>query len=163
MDHLANRLGRIVRVTAVRRGDGVCCWCYICGVLIDWSSEFDRWLAELERRAADGHGRADKQLDLVNAMLDYLQDLKEPPTDDTPTLKRVRQSRKYQVWRVSHPFREGMAIRLIVWFPSDAPPVIVLFGNDKAQMGDVFYNSVGSRADQVIAAYLRLTDGGDDD
>jgi hypothetical protein len=45
----------------------------------------------------------------------------------------------------------------------DAPPVIVLFGNDKAQMGDVFYSSVGSRADQVIAAYLRLTDGGDDD
>lgn len=56
-----------------------------------------------------------------------------------------------------------MAVRLIVWFPPDAPPVIVLFGNDKAQMGDVFYSSVGSRADQVIAAYLRPTDGGDDD
>jgi hypothetical protein len=39
----------------------------------------------------------------------------------------------------------------------------VLFGNDKAQMGDVFYSRVGSRADQVIAAYLRQTDGGDDD
>jgi hypothetical protein len=96
-------------------------------------------------------------------MLDYLQDLKEPPADDTPTLKQVRQSRNYQVWRVSHPFRDGIAIRLIVWFPPESPPVIVLFGNDKAQMGDVFYNSVGSRADQVIAAYLRLTDGGDDD
>ncbi|MEV4350277.1 hypothetical protein AB0J83_37955 [Actinoplanes sp. NPDC049596] len=96
-------------------------------------------------------------------MLEYLQDLKDPPTDETPTLKRVRQSRNYQVWGVSHPFREGIAIRLIVWFPPDAPPVIVLFGNDKAQMGDVFDNSVGSRADQVIAAYLRLTDGGDDD
>ncbi|MER7006859.1 hypothetical protein ABT297_27995 [Dactylosporangium sp. NPDC000555] len=95
-------------------------------------------------------------------MLDYLQDLKESPADDTPTLKRVRQSRRYPVWRVSHPFREGMAVRLIVWFPPEAPPVIVLFGNDKAQMGDVFYNSVSSRADQVIAAYLRLTDGGDD-
>jgi hypothetical protein len=132
-------------------------------VLIDWSSAFDGWLTELERRAAEGHGRTSEQLDLVNAMLEYLQDLKDPPTDETPTLKRVRQSRKYQVWRVSHPFRNGIAIRLIVWFPPDAPPVIVLFGNDKAQMGDVFYNSVGSRADQVIAAYLRLTDGGDDD
>jgi hypothetical protein len=132
-------------------------------VLLDWSSAFDGWLTELERRAAEGHGRASEQLDLVNAMLEYLQDLKEPPRDETPTLKRVRQSRNYQVWRVSHPFRDGIAIRLIVWFPPDAPPVIVLFGNDKAQMGDVFYNSVGSRADQVIAAYLRLTDGGDDD
>jgi hypothetical protein len=108
------------------------------GVLIDWSSAFDGWLTELERRAAEGHGRASEQLDLVNAMLEYLQDLKEPPTDETPTLKRVRQSRKYQVWRVSHPFRDGIATRLIVWFPPEAPPVIVLFGNDKAQMGDVF-------------------------
>jgi hypothetical protein len=131
-------------------------------MLIDWSSEFDRWLTELERRAADGQSRAEEQLDLVTAQLEYLQDLKEPPADDTPTLKRVRQSRTHEVWRLSHPFRNGVAIRLIVWFPVDAPPVIVLFGNDKAQMGDVFYNSVGSRADQVIAAYLRQTDGGTD-
>jgi hypothetical protein len=66
-------------------------------------------------------------------------------------------------WRLSHPFRDGIAIRLIVWFPPETPPVIVLFANDKAQMGDVFYNSVGSRADQVISAYLRETAGGDDD
>jgi hypothetical protein len=132
-------------------------------VLIDWSSAFDGWLSELERRAGEGHARSSEQLDLVNAMLEYLQDLKEPPTDETPTLKRVRQSRRYQVWRISHPFRDGIAIRLIVWFPPAAPPVIVLFGNDKAQMGDIFYDSVGSRADQVIAAYLRMTDGGDDD
>ncbi|WP_211268741.1 hypothetical protein [Actinoplanes subtropicus] len=52
---------------------------------------------------------------------------------------------------------------MIVWFQPDAPPVIVLFGNNKAQMGDVFYNSVGSRADQVIAAYLRMTNRGGDD
>lgn len=141
----------------------ICCRCYIREVLIDWSSEFDRWLTELERQVEAGLTRAQVQLDLVNAQLEYLQDLKEPPTEDTPTLRRVRQSRKYQVWRLSHPFRDGIAIRLIVWFPPEAPPVIVLFGNDKAQMGDVFYSSVGSRADQVIAAYLRLTDGGDDD
>jgi hypothetical protein len=95
--------------------------------------------------------------------LEYLQELEDPPIDDTPTLRRVRQSGEYQVWRLSHPFRDGIAIRLIVWFPPDAPPVIVLFGNDKGQMGDVFYNSVGSRADQVIAAYLRQTEGGHDD
>ncbi|WP_229072239.1 hypothetical protein [Actinoplanes sp. DH11] len=132
-------------------------------MLIDWSSEFDTWLTELERRAAAGHSRAHDQLDLVNAMLEYLQDLKEPPVNDTPTLRRVRQSGRHQVWRISHPFRDGIAIRLIVWLPPDEPPLIVLFGNDMAHMGDVFYNSVGSRADQVIAAYLKLTDGGDDE
>lgn len=141
----------------------LCCWCYIGRVLVDWSSEFNTWLDELERRADAAQHRAQDQLDLVTAQLAYRQDLKVPPTDDTPTLKRVRQSGRYPVWRLSHPFRDGIAIRLIVWFPSDAPPVIVLFGNDKAQMGDVFYNSVGGRADQVIAAYLRQTDGGDDD
>ena len=127
---------------------------------IDWSRNFDGWLDQLEKQAANGHARAVEQLDLVTAQLAYLQDLKQAPTADTATLKRVRQSRDYEVWRVSHPFREGIAIRLIVWFPPDAPPVIVLFANDKAQMGDVFYNSVGSRADQVISAYLRETNGG---
>jgi hypothetical protein len=39
-------------------------------VLIDWSNEFDTWLTELERRAAAGHGRAQEQLDLVNAQLE---------------------------------------------------------------------------------------------
>jgi len=130
---------------------------------IDWSRNFDGWLDQLEDQAAQGDSKAQEQLDLVYAELEYLQDLKEAPTVDTATLKRVRQARTYEVWRLSHPFREGIAIRLIVWFPPDDPPVIVLFANDKAQMGDVFYNSVGSRADQVISAYLRETDGGDDD
>jgi hypothetical protein len=124
-------------------------------VLIDWSKEFDTWVIDLERRAEEGQPRAQDQLDLVIAQLEYRQDLKEAPTSDTPTLRRVRQSGTHQVWRLSHPYRDGIAIRLIVWFPPDAPPVIVLFGNDKAPMGDVFYDSVGRRADQVIAAYLR--------
>ncbi|GAA2634402.1 hypothetical protein [Paractinoplanes durhamensis] len=132
-------------------------------MLIDWSREFDVWLTELERRANAGHARSQEQLDLVNTQLLYLQDLKEPPTEDTPTLRRVRQSGRYQVWRISHPFRNGVGVRLIVWFPPDAPPLIVLFGNNKAHMGDVFYDSVASRADQVIAAYLRLSNGGGDE
>ncbi|MFI5839657.1 hypothetical protein ACIA8K_08060 [Catenuloplanes sp. NPDC051500] len=127
---------------------------------IDWSRSFDAWLDELEQRAARGLGRAQEQLDLVTSQLEYLQDLKEVPTEETPTLKRVRQSRRHEVWRLSHPYREDIAIRLIVWFPPEAPPVIVLFANNKAIMGDIFYDSVGSRADQVISAFLKATDGG---
>jgi hypothetical protein len=78
---------------------------------------------------------------------------------DSATLKRVAQSRRYPVWRVAHPFVDGTAMRLmrlIVWFPPKRPgeAVIVLFGADKAQMGDVFYNSVGPRADAAIESYL---------
>jgi hypothetical protein len=76
-------------------------------MLIDWSSEFNTWLDELERRADAGQPRAQEQLDLVTAQLDYLEDLKAPPADDTPTLKRVRQSGRYLVGRLLHPFREA--------------------------------------------------------
>jgi hypothetical protein len=37
--------------------------------------------------------------------------------------------------------------------------VVALFANDKAQMGDVFYDSVGSRADVAIARYRMATEG----
>jgi hypothetical protein len=68
---------------------------------------------------------------IIGSSLEYLQDLKDRPPDKTPTLKRVRQSRNYQVWRVSHPFRDGIAIRLIVWFPPDEQP-ITFVGPDAA-------------------------------
>jgi len=123
-------------------------------VLIDWSSSFDAWLERLEAQADAGGSDAQERLDIVLAQLHYLEELKEAPEADTPTLRRVRQSRIHPVWRVSHPYRDGIAIRLIVWFPPDDPPVVILFANDKASMGDVFYDSVGTRADQIITAFL---------
>jgi hypothetical protein len=42
-------------------------------------------------------------------------------------------------------------VRIICWFDEDSDSVVVvLFAADKAPMGDVFYNSVGARADQEI-------------
>lgn len=128
-------------------------------VLIDWTGEFDRWYEQLIERALAGDGRSLEQLALVDAELGVLQDLQAVPEASTPTLRRVSQSRRYQVWRLAHPFVRGVAIRLIVWFPPDRPGgvVVVLFGADKARMGDVFYDSVGLRADAVIDSYLFRT------
>lgn len=128
-------------------------------MLIDWSSHFESWLDALESQASEGRPGAHDRLDIVLGQLGYLQGLQREPEAETPTLRRVRQSGKHPVWRVSHPYRVGIAIRLIVWFPFDAPPVIVLFANDKAVMGDVFYDSVGTRADQIIEAYSRAQGG----
>jgi len=130
-------------------------------VVIDWSSEFDQWLGRLITHADGDDARAETQLDLVYAQLAYLQDLKGEPSEDTPILKRVRQSRVYPVWRVADPFVDGVAVRLIVWFSSDRPDemVIVLFAGDKANMGDVFYDSVGTRADAAVSSYLMATEG----
>lgn len=128
-------------------------------VLIDWTGEFDRWYEQLIERAEAGDGRSLEQLALVDAELGVLQDLQVAPEASTPTLRRVSQSRRYPVWRVAHPFVRGVAIRLIVWFPPDRPGdvVVVLFGADKAQMGDVFYDSVGARADAATDSYLFRT------
>lgn len=119
-------------------------------VLIDWPAEFDAYLTRLEESADP----IDQQrLDLLYAQLKVLERLDQAPVDETPTLKRVRQSRRYAVWRVSHPYREGIAIRLIVWFAGDNRVVVALFAGDKARMGDVFYDSVGTRADAAIDSW----------
>jgi hypothetical protein len=124
-------------------------------VLIDWTDGFDRMLDDLDRRAAAGDGRASSSRDLVYAQLALLQRLPGPPQDDTATLRRVRQSKTYELWRLSHPYVKGIAIRTIVWFAGDDTAVVALFANNKASMGDVFYDSVGSRADQLVSEWLR--------
>ncbi|MFF2620268.1 MULTISPECIES: hypothetical protein [Oerskovia] len=128
-------------------------------MLIDWTAAFDRYFAELEKRADQGDGDARAVLDLLVAQLGYVQDLETEPQEDTKTLKWVRQSKKHPVWRLSHPYRQGIALRTIVWFTPDGRAVVALFSNDKAAMGDVFYDSVGPRADQIIDQWLRERSG----
>jgi len=127
---------------------------------LDWSGEFDLWLTRTQERAETGDLKAQLVVDLVDAQLRHLQDLDNEPEEETATLRRVRQSGKYQVWRVAHPFIAGTAVRLIAWFPPEHPDqvVVALFAGDKAQMGDVFYNSVGARADAAIESYRRMTE-----
>jgi hypothetical protein len=127
-------------------------------VLIDWPQEFDRWLDRLEVEAKNGDRRSQLIFELVSSELVRLQRLGSPPTRETETamLKWVRQSRRYPVWRVSHPYRDGIAVRLICWFPPDSNTVVVaLFAGDKGRIGDVWYDSVGTRADAVIDQWLR--------
>ncbi|MDR1999546.1 MAG: hypothetical protein LBQ06_06350 [Frankiaceae bacterium] len=128
-------------------------------MLIDWTGEFDVWYDRLIALAERGDARARGTVAVVDAQLGVLQGLAGEPRADGATLRRVAQARKHQVWRLSHPYDPERAIRLIVWFPPEQPDhaVIVLFGADKARMGDVFYNSVGTRADAAIETYLRRT------
>ena len=123
-------------------------------MVIDWSDDFDAYLTRLEE-STDAVDR--QRLRLIQAELAILQQLDQEPMEDTPSIKRVRQSRRYPVWRVSHPYREGIAIRLIVWFPVADRAVVALFAGDKAHMGDVFYDSVGARADAAIETWMIQT------
>ena len=126
-------------------------------VRVEWTDEFDRWLAVVEKQAAAKDARAVLVLDYIAAELQLLMELTEPPTPESETaqLKRVRQRRVYQVWRVSHPFDPDVAVRLICWFPPDSDTVVVaVFAGDKKVIGDVFYSGVGPRADDAIGRWV---------
>jgi hypothetical protein len=79
-------------------------------VPIDWTAQFDNWLDRLEAQAAAGGRIAQLQLDYIDAQLEVLEELDAEPTEDTAVLKQVRQSRRYPVWRVSHPYDPDVAI-----------------------------------------------------
>jgi hypothetical protein len=122
---------------------------------IDWPRDFND---QLDRLDADFSPAGRKRLQLLTFMLKRLADLEAPPTEDTAMIKRVRQSKQYEVWRVSHPYVKGVALRVICWFPPDGERVVVaLFSGDKASMGDVFYDTVGVRADRLIDRWMNET------
>jgi hypothetical protein len=127
-------------------------------VHIHGPAEFQEWLAQLAKAAADGDEQAALKRRLVLSELAILRGLAAPPMpeDETAELKWVRQSKRHRVWRVSHPYHPGVAVRLICWFPPDAQVVVVaLFVGDKATIGDTWYSSVGTRADAIIDQWKR--------
>jgi len=124
-------------------------------VIIDWPTSFGDHLDQLEARAGEGDEYAQLRLDRLYAELQVLQELTVQPQQDTAVLKRVRQSGRHPVWRVAHPFHPrvaGAPHRVVS--PEERDRVVVaLFAGEKASMGDVFYNSVASRADATIAQW----------
>ncbi len=127
---------------------------------IDWPAEFGTWLDRLEADARAGDERARTVLVFVARALDQLRNLREPLVreGETATLRWVRQSRRYPLWRVSHAYHPQVAVRLICWFPPDAGTVVVaLFAADKARLGDVFYDGVAARADPLVDQWKRET------
>lgn len=125
-------------------------------MIIDWPAAFGDALDRLETHAAAGDATARLQLDRITAELRAVQRLTSAPVVETAGLKRVRQSKRHQVWRLSHPFHPRVAVRVIVWFPPDQHDrvVVALFAGDKASIGDVFYDSVGPRADAAIDQWI---------
>ena len=115
----------------------------------EFDAQYDRWEGD---ESALGVERST----LLAFMLKRLQDQAAAPAEDTAMIKRVRQSRKHRVWRVSHPHRDGIALRLISCQTLETPETVVvaLSAGDKAGMGDVFYDPVSTRADQMIDRWI---------
>jgi hypothetical protein len=134
--------------------------CHDGQVIVDWTREFDRWWSHVQSLA---EARPDptnaRVFRLTVAQIQYLQDLSAEPLEETPTLRRVVRSSQYPLWRVSHPYEPGIAVRLIVWFPPEHDAVVVVaLGVNKAKMGDVFYDGAGRRADAAIDEWIAETE-----
>jgi hypothetical protein len=127
---------------------------------VDFPAAFGVWLDRLEATAREGDDHARTMLVFVVRALNHLRGLTEAPTRDEETagLRWVRQSRRYELWRVSHAYHPQVAVRLICWFPPKSNTVVVaLFVADKAHLGDVFYDGVAARADPLIDQWKRET------
>jgi hypothetical protein len=125
---------------------------------IDWPKEFGSWLDQVEETVEGGDEHAKLVLRFVAEALTLLRELSAAPSrqSETADLKWVRQSRRYALWRISHPYHPKVAIRLICWFPPNADTVVVtLFAGDKARIGDIWYSSVANRADALIDQWKR--------
>lgn len=125
-------------------------------MLIDWTGEFDRWWQKIEERQSL-NPRSHQIAVTLGAQLRFLQTLERIPNEESPKFQRVTRSRKYPLWRVSHPFLEGIAIRVIVWFPiaEESDLLVAVLGADKAKMGNVFYESASRRADIEIENWIK--------
>jgi hypothetical protein len=124
-------------------------------VIVDWTGEFDRWLTQ-------GEEQGGRLLAVAVALLQELSDLPAKPEEETATLRRVRQARRHELWRVAHPFDPAVAVRIICWFPSDTEIVIALAGFDRKAIGDVFYASAAARGEAMADAWLRQEGNSDD-
>ncbi len=118
-------------------------------MLIDWTSTFDGFLDRLESEEG-------QRLDILLSLLAVLDKLDGVPDEESATLKRVRQGRHYPLWRVAHPYVQGIAIRLIVWFAPSGEVAVVVTAFDKAGVGYVWYASAVTTANAVIDEWKRV-------
>jgi hypothetical protein len=115
---------------------------------IEASREFRAWLAEVQK--VEGPARV-----WASSLLGYLRDLEKRPEEDTATLKRVRQAKRYEIWRLAHPFDAAVAVRILCWFPDEGAAVVALVAGDKATIGDVWYDAATVRAEAAIDQWHR--------
>ena len=120
----------------------------VIGVRIMAGREFGAWLAAIQKEEGPTRTQA-------LALLSYLRDLPERPESETATLKRVRQAKRHEIWRLAHPFDPEVAIRILCWFPDEHTAVVALVGGDKVKIGDVWYDSATPRAEAAVDQWQR--------
>ena len=115
--------------------------------------QFQAWLQRIEQEGG-------RRLARVRALLVALRNLPSKPGQESATFKRVRQARRHELWRVSHPFDPDVAVRIICWFPDEQTVVVAVIGGDKKTLGNLWYDSATTRAESIVDQWLRAKKGG---
>jgi hypothetical protein len=122
---------------------------------ITWPDSFAARVAELQKGVAEGDRLARKRLAALRALLEALRELPAKPEEESATFKRVRQARRHELWRAGHPFDPDVAVRIIVWFPTDGEVFLALLSFDKAKLGDVWYDRAAVEGQALVDQWLR--------
>ena len=125
------------------------------GVRLRITEEMLASLRTLQTKSRNGSAWHRRQLELVAAALEQLKNLPGPPAEDTASLRRVAQRKRYELWRTSHPYEEGIAVRLICWFTPAGNVVVAILNGEKSTIGDAWYESVANRADPLIDLWVQ--------
>lgn len=120
-------------------------------VRITESSRYTQWRAHA---VADAQHGQEAEI-LLLAMEQRLLSLSGPPDEETAMLRRVVQARRHELWRVSHPFRKGLALRIICYFPNKHSVVLAVMGFNKVPVGDIWYSRAAQEGQAVVDQYLR--------
>ena len=122
---------------------------------VEWGSEFEKALERAEMEANSGDQVANVRYKYLLALLGELEELHNRPNFESRTFKRVRQAKRYELWRVAHPYHESVAVRIIVWFPSSEKAVLALFAFDKAKLGDIWYDRATRESEANLDQWRR--------
>jgi hypothetical protein len=129
--------------------------CNVCGVRLRITEEMLASVRALQAKSRSGSAWHRRQLELVAAALEQLKNLPGPPVEETASLRRVVQRKRHELWRTSHPYEGGIAVRLICWFTPAGDVVVAVLNGEKSSIGDVWYESVANRADPLIDLWLQ--------
>jgi hypothetical protein len=121
----------------------------------EWGSHFEKALDHAKSAAdSDDEDAKDRYAHLLQ-LLRYLARLESKPSVESSRYKRVRQAKRYELWRVAHPYHPRVAVRIIVWFPTPETAVIALFAFDKAKLGDIWYDRATKESEAIVDQWLR--------
>jgi hypothetical protein len=115
----------------------------------------------MELRATLGFGRwfqavQDAEIArLANQLRRALTKLDERPTEPTAHLTPVVQATRHNIWRISHPYQEGYAVRLLLWFPDDRDEIVIVFAGNKHPNHDVWYDRAIREAENTVDQLIR--------